>query len=67
VGQAVGQVGADGGGNAGAQAPACQGWCGVVASAGVEDEHAGGQDEPVDSEGQQPGGEAVSPWVVTSS
>jgi hypothetical protein len=41
VAEAVGEVGADGGGDAGAQAPACQGWCGVAAAAGVEDEHAG--------------------------
>jgi hypothetical protein len=30
----------------------------VVAAAGVEDEHAGRQDQPVDGEGQQFGGEA---------
>ena len=30
----------------------------MVAPAGVEHEHAGGQDEPVDGEGQQPGGMA---------
>ena len=58
VAEAVGQVGADGGRNAGAQAPACQGWYGVVAAAGVEDEHAGRQDEPVHGKGQEPGGEA---------
>jgi hypothetical protein len=33
----------------------------VVASAGVEDEHAGRQDEPVHGEGQQPGGETGLP------
>jgi hypothetical protein len=56
--QAVSQVLADGGGDAGAQAPARQGWCGPVAPVGVEDEHAGGQQEPVDGEGQKPGGQA---------
>jgi hypothetical protein len=39
----------------------------VVAAAGVEDEHAGRQDQPVHGEGQQPGGRPFSPWVVTSS
>jgi hypothetical protein len=58
VAEAVGQIGADGGGDAGAQAPARQGWNRHGATAGVEDEHAGGQDEPVDGEGQEPGGEA---------
>jgi hypothetical protein len=49
----VGQVGADGGGDPGAQAPAGQWWHGVVAAAGVEDEHAGRQDQPVDGEGRR--------------
>jgi len=51
--QAVGQVGADSGGDPGAQAPAGQWWHGVVAAAGVEDEHAGRQDQPVDGEGRR--------------
>jgi hypothetical protein len=50
VAEAVRQVGADGGGDPGAKAPACQGWYGLVAAVGVEDEHAGGEDQAVDGE-----------------
>jgi hypothetical protein len=58
VTQAMGQVGADGGGDAGAQAPARQWWHRLVAPAGVQDEHAGRQNQPVHGEGQQPGRQA---------
>jgi hypothetical protein len=54
--ETVGQIGADGGGDAGAQAPACQGWYGYGAATGVEDGHAGRQDEPVHGERDEPGG-----------
>ena len=57
VAKTVCQVGAGGGQDACAQAPACQWWCGLVVSAGVEEEHAAGQDEPVDGEGQKSGGQ----------
>jgi hypothetical protein len=39
-------------------AQACQGWYGLVAAVGVEVEHAGGQDEAVDGEGEESGGDA---------
>jgi hypothetical protein len=58
VAQAVGQVGTDGGGDAGAQAPARRRWHRLVAATGVQDEHAGRQDQPVHGEGQESRGEA---------
>ena len=59
VTEAVRQVGADGGQDARTEAPACQGRHGLVAPVGVEDEHAGGQDQAVNGEREKPGGHAA--------
>ena len=56
--EAMRQVGADGGGNARTEAPACQGWYGLVPSAGIKREHARRQDEAVHGEGDESGGQA---------
>jgi hypothetical protein len=58
VAETVCQVGADGGRDARSEAPPRQGWHGLVAPVGVEDEHAGGQDEAVDGERQESRGDA---------
>ncbi len=58
VAQAVCQVGAGSGDDASTKAPARQGWYGPVAPVGVEDEHAGGQDQAVHGERDEPGGDA---------
>jgi hypothetical protein len=65
--EAVRQVGTDGGDNACTEAPPRQGWCGVVPSAGIEHEHARGQDEPSTVNGTSRAVTPVSPWVLRSS
>ena len=55
--QAVCQVGPDGRGDGRAQAPPRQRRRRPVAPAGVQDQHAGRPDQPVDREGYEPGGQ----------
>jgi hypothetical protein len=58
VSQAVRQVGADRGHDAGAQAPRCQSWYTVVAPTRVQHHHGRCPDQTVHGERQQPGGHA---------
>ena len=63
--EAVCQVG---GGDACAEAPACQGWYRVLAPVGIEGEHACCQDQAVDGvKGTRRAVRPISPWVLTSS
>ncbi len=57
VAQPVCQVGASRGRDARTKAPARQGWYALAAPVGVEGEHARGQDEAVDGERYEPGGQ----------
>jgi hypothetical protein len=54
-------VGSNRGQDSRTEAPARQWWYGPVAAVGVEDEHAGGQDQPIHGEGHQAGGYARLP------
>jgi hypothetical protein len=65
--QAVGQVLADGGGDAGAQAPARQGWYGPVAPLASRMSMLAARMSPSTVKGRSRAVRPVSPWVVTSS
>jgi hypothetical protein len=67
VAQAVGQVSADGGGDAGAEAPARQWWRGLVARLASRMSMLAARMSPSTVKGSSLAVRPVSPWVVTSS